>query len=72
MTPARQIASTISAISKLNLFQIYMSGLFTLTGYKDLNLIFLDIFSDHLLPILSNSKKKLSIFYNIMHGLDIS
>nr|YP_009644498.1 Ycf2 protein [Ligustrum japonicum]YP_009644520.1 Ycf2 protein [Ligustrum japonicum]QBS52294.1 Ycf2 protein [Ligustrum japonicum]QBS52295.1 Ycf2 protein [Ligustrum japonicum] len=59
--------------SKWNLFQTYMPWLLTSTGYKYLNWIFLDIFSD-LLPILSlsSSQKFVSIFHDIMHGSGIS
>ena len=39
-------------------------------GYKYLNFIFLDTFSD-VLPILSSSQKFVSIFHDIMHGSDI-
>ncbi|CAN6835042.1 unnamed protein product [Brassica oleracea] len=48
-----------------------MPWFFTSTGYKYLNLIVLDIFSD-LLRILSSSQKFVSIFHDIMYGLDIS
>ena len=48
-----------------------MPWFLTSTGYKYLNLIFLDTFSD-LLPILSSSQKFVSIFHDIMHGSDIS
>nr|YP_011020530.1 Ycf2 [Knoxia roxburghii]YP_011020557.1 Ycf2 [Knoxia roxburghii]WQH62952.1 Ycf2 [Knoxia roxburghii]WQH62977.1 Ycf2 [Knoxia roxburghii] len=59
--------------SKWNLFQTYMPWFLTSTGYKYLNLIFLDIFSDllpilNLLPILSSNQKWVSIFHDIMHG----
>nr|YP_011017271.1 Ycf2 [Calystegia hederacea]YP_011017288.1 Ycf2 [Calystegia hederacea]WQF68934.1 Ycf2 [Calystegia hederacea]WQF68951.1 Ycf2 [Calystegia hederacea] len=47
---------------KWNLFQTYMPSFFTSTGYKYLNSIFLDTFSD-LLSILSSS---VSIFHDIM------
>ncbi|KAH0851501.1 hypothetical protein HID58_094700, partial [Brassica napus] len=63
--------SAFSTLSKWNLFQTYMPWFFTSTGYKYLNLIFLDIFSD-LLRILSSSQKFVSIFHDIMYGLDIS
>nr|YP_001122989.1 Ycf2 [Aethionema cordifolium]YP_001123007.1 Ycf2 [Aethionema cordifolium]YP_009891638.1 Ycf2 [Aethionema saxatile]YP_009891656.1 Ycf2 [Aethionema saxatile]A4QJF8.1 RecName: Full=Protein Ycf2 [Aethionema cordifolium]QKK38011.1 Ycf2 [Aethionema saxatile]QKK38029.1 Ycf2 [Aethionema saxatile]BAF49813.1 hypothetical protein [Aethionema cordifolium]BAF49832.1 hypothetical protein [Aethionema cordifolium] len=63
--------SAFSTLSKWNLFQTYMPWFFTSTGYKYLNLIFLDTFSD-LLRILSSSPKFVSIFHDIMHGLDIS
>nr|YP_009764782.1 Ycf2 [Acrocarpus fraxinifolius]YP_009764799.1 Ycf2 [Acrocarpus fraxinifolius]QIS95059.1 Ycf2 [Acrocarpus fraxinifolius]QIS95076.1 Ycf2 [Acrocarpus fraxinifolius] len=60
-----------SAFSTRNLFQTYIPWFLTSTGYKYLNLIFLDTFSD-LLPILSSSQKFVSIFHDIMHGSDIS
>nr|YP_010552055.1 Ycf2 protein [Fordiophyton phamhoangii]YP_010552074.1 Ycf2 protein [Fordiophyton phamhoangii]UTM94865.1 Ycf2 protein [Fordiophyton phamhoangii]UTM94884.1 Ycf2 protein [Fordiophyton phamhoangii] len=63
--------SAFSTLSKWNLFQTYMPWFLTSTGYKYLNLRFLDIFSD-LLPILSSSQKFVSIFHDIMHGSDIS
>nr|YP_009419534.1 Ycf2 [Sladenia celastrifolia]YP_009419553.1 Ycf2 [Sladenia celastrifolia]ASM46139.1 Ycf2 [Sladenia celastrifolia]ASM46140.1 Ycf2 [Sladenia celastrifolia] len=63
--------SAFSTLSKWNLFQTYMPWFLTSTGYKYLNLIFLDTFSD-LLPILSSSQKFVSIFHDIMHGSDIS
>nr|YP_010565706.1 Ycf2 protein [Potentilla kleiniana]YP_010565724.1 Ycf2 protein [Potentilla kleiniana]UZC29268.1 Ycf2 protein [Potentilla kleiniana]UZC29286.1 Ycf2 protein [Potentilla kleiniana] len=63
--------SAFSTLSKWNIFQTYMPWFLTSTGYKYLNLIFLDTFSD-LLPILSSSQKFLSIFHDIMHGSDIS
>nr|YP_009931443.1 Ycf2 [Cryptospora falcata]YP_009931461.1 Ycf2 [Cryptospora falcata]QNR89569.1 Ycf2 [Cryptospora falcata]QNR89570.1 Ycf2 [Cryptospora falcata] len=63
--------SAFSTLSKWNLFQTYMPWFFTSTGYKYLNLIFLDTFSD-LLRILSSSQKFVSFFHDIMHGLDIS
>nr|AMH87587.1 Ycf2 [Syringa meyeri] len=72
--------SAFSTLSKWNLFQTYMPWFLTSTGYKYLNWIFLDTFSD-LLPILSSSQKLLSrsssqklvsIFHDIMHGLGIS
>ncbi|CAN7027808.1 unnamed protein product [Brassica oleracea var. botrytis] len=63
--------SAFSTLSKWNLFQTYMPWFFTSTGYKYLNLIFLDIFSD-LLRILSSRQKFVSIFHDIMYGLDIS
>nr|QLI53071.1 hypothetical protein RF2 [Pennantia corymbosa]QLI53241.1 hypothetical protein RF2 [Pennantia endlicheri] len=63
--------SAFSTLSKWNLFQTYMPWFLTSTGYKYLNLIFLDTFSD-LLPILSSSPKFVSIFHDIMHGSDIS
>nr|ATL60551.1 Ycf2 [Hymenodictyon parvifolium] len=63
--------SAFSTLSKWNLFQTYMPWFLTSTGYKYLNLIFLDTFSD-LLPILSSSQKSVSIFHDIMHGSGIS
>nr|YP_009540335.1 hypothetical protein [Ricotia carnosula]YP_009540355.1 hypothetical protein [Ricotia carnosula]AYQ22338.1 hypothetical protein [Ricotia carnosula]AYQ22357.1 hypothetical protein [Ricotia carnosula] len=63
--------SAFSTLLKWNLFQTYMPWFFTSTGYKYLNLIFLDTFSD-LLRILSSSQKFVSSFHDIMHGLDIS
>nr|AMH87572.1 Ycf2 [Syringa reticulata] len=60
--------SAFSTLSKWNLFQTYMPWFLTSTGYKYLNWIFLDIFSD-LLPILSSSQKFVSIFHDIMHGI---
>nr|UKO32389.1 hypothetical chloroplast RF21 [Ipomoea aquatica]UKO32409.1 hypothetical chloroplast RF21 [Ipomoea aquatica]BDR61945.1 hypothetical protein RF2 [Ipomoea aquatica]BDR61965.1 hypothetical protein RF2 [Ipomoea aquatica]BDR62029.1 hypothetical protein RF2 [Ipomoea aquatica] len=55
--------SAFSILSKKwNLFQTYMPSFFTSTGYKYLNSIFLDTFSD-LLSILSSS---VSIFHDIM------
>nr|YP_009346523.1 ycf2 [Cucumis x hytivus]YP_009346537.1 photosystem I assembly protein ycf2 [Cucumis x hytivus]QCY72886.1 Ycf2 [Cucumis hystrix]AOW71134.1 ycf2 [Cucumis x hytivus]AOW71148.1 photosystem I assembly protein ycf2 [Cucumis x hytivus]QCY72903.1 Ycf2 [Cucumis hystrix] len=63
--------SAFSTLSKWNLFQTYMPWFFTSTGYKYLNLLFLDTFSD-LLPILSSSQKFVSIFYHIMHRSDRS
>nr|UEN67600.1 hypothetical protein RF2 [Sophora davidii]UEN67619.1 hypothetical protein RF2 [Sophora davidii] len=63
--------SAFSTLSKWNLFQTYIPWFLTSTGYKYLNLIFLDTFSD-LLPILSSSQKFVSIFHDIMHGSDIS
>ena len=48
--------SVFSTLSKWNLFQTYIPWFLTSTGYKYLNFIFLDIFSD-LLPILSSSQK---------------
>nr|YP_009532487.1 Ycf2 [Echinacanthus longipes]YP_009532505.1 Ycf2 [Echinacanthus longipes]AYA72880.1 Ycf2 [Echinacanthus longipes]AYA72881.1 Ycf2 [Echinacanthus longipes] len=61
--------SAFSTLSKWNLFQTYMPWFLTSTGYKYLNLIFFDTFSD-LLPILS--QKFVSIFHDIMHGSGIS
>nr|YP_009868646.1 hypothetical chloroplast RF21 [Syringa wolfii]YP_009868666.1 hypothetical chloroplast RF21 [Syringa wolfii]QKG63851.1 hypothetical chloroplast RF21 [Syringa wolfii]QKG63872.1 hypothetical chloroplast RF21 [Syringa wolfii] len=63
--------SAFSTLSKWNLFQTYMPWFLTSTGYKYLNWIFLDTFSD-LLPILSSSQKFVSIFHDIMHGSGIS
>nr|YP_010723671.1 Ycf2 protein [Bolbostemma paniculatum]YP_010723688.1 Ycf2 protein [Bolbostemma paniculatum]WDW27041.1 Ycf2 protein [Bolbostemma paniculatum]WDW27058.1 Ycf2 protein [Bolbostemma paniculatum] len=63
--------SAFSTLSKWNLFQTYMPWFLTSTGYKYLNFLFLDTFSD-LLPILSSSQKFVSIFHDIMHGSDIS
>nr|BDR61695.1 hypothetical protein RF2 [Erycibe henryi] len=55
--------SDFSILSKKwNLVQTYMPNFFTLTGYKYLNLLFLDIFSD-LLLILSS---RVSIFHYSM------
>nr|YP_011031185.1 hypothetical protein RF2 [Sanicula rugulosa]YP_011031202.1 hypothetical protein RF2 [Sanicula rugulosa]WQT72734.1 hypothetical protein RF2 [Sanicula hacquetioides]WQT72735.1 hypothetical protein RF2 [Sanicula hacquetioides]WQT72819.1 hypothetical protein RF2 [Sanicula rugulosa]WQT72820.1 hypothetical protein RF2 [Sanicula rugulosa] len=73
--------SAFSTLSKWNLFQTYIPWFLTSTGYKYLNWIFLDTFSDllpihllpiHRLPILSSSHKFVSIFHDIMHVLDIS
>lgn len=58
--------SAFSTLSKWNLFQTYMPWFFTSTGYKYLNFLFLDAFSD-LLPMLSSSHKFVSIFHYIMH-----
>nr|YP_009769718.1 hypothetical chloroplast RF21 [Mirbelia oxylobioides]YP_009769735.1 hypothetical chloroplast RF21 [Mirbelia oxylobioides]QIT00420.1 hypothetical chloroplast RF21 [Mirbelia oxylobioides]QIT00437.1 hypothetical chloroplast RF21 [Mirbelia oxylobioides] len=65
--------SAFSTLSKWNLFLTYIPWFLTSTGYKYLNFIFLDTFSD-LLPILilSSSQKFVSIFHDIMHGSDIS
>ncbi|KAL2938588.1 Protein Ycf2 [Bienertia sinuspersici] len=63
--------SAFSTLSKWNLFQTYMPWFLTSTGYKYLNFLFLDTFSD-LLPILSSSPKFLSTLHDIMHGSDIS
>nr|WCD67007.1 Ycf2 [Impatiens morsei]WCD67021.1 Ycf2 [Impatiens morsei] len=57
--------NAFSTLSKWNLFQTYMPGFLTSTGYKYLNLIFFDTFSD-LLPMLSSSQKFVSIFHDIM------
>nr|ATL61715.1 Ycf2 [Morinda citrifolia] len=62
--------SAFSTLSKWNRFQTYMPWFLTSTGYKYLNLIFLDTFSD-LLPILSSNQKLVSIFHDIMHGSGI-
>ena len=63
--------SAYSTLSKWNLFQTYMPWFLTSTGYRYLKFLFLDTFSD-LLPILSSSQKFVSVFHDIMHGLDIS
>nr|YP_010121606.1 Ycf2 [Pinguicula alpina]YP_010121622.1 Ycf2 [Pinguicula alpina]QRE78582.1 Ycf2 [Pinguicula alpina]QRE78583.1 Ycf2 [Pinguicula alpina] len=63
--------SAFSTLSKWNIFQTYMPWFLTSTGYKYLNFLFLDTFSD-LLPILSSSQKFVSIFHDIMHGSGIS
>nr|YP_009242107.1 hypothetical chloroplast RF21 [Stenogyne haliakalae]YP_009242127.1 hypothetical chloroplast RF21 [Stenogyne haliakalae]AMQ32904.1 hypothetical chloroplast RF21 [Stenogyne haliakalae]AMQ32925.1 hypothetical chloroplast RF21 [Stenogyne haliakalae] len=63
--------SAFSTLSKWNLFQTYIPWFLTSTGYKYLNWIFLDTFSD-LLPILRSSQKFVSIFHDIMHGSGIS
>nr|BDR61609.1 hypothetical protein RF2 [Dichondra micrantha]BDR61631.1 hypothetical protein RF1 [Dichondra micrantha] len=47
---------------KWNLLQTYMPSFFTLTGYKYINLIFLDIFSD----LLSILRSRVSIYHDIM------
>nr|YP_010964345.1 hypothetical chloroplast RF21 [Astragalus tumbatsica]WNM88923.1 hypothetical chloroplast RF21 [Astragalus tumbatsica] len=68
-----QRSSVFSTLSKLNRFRRYIPWLLTSTGYKYLNLIFLDTFSD-LVTILSSNKKFqkfISIFQDIMHGSDI-
>nr|YP_009828974.1 Ycf2 [Impatiens hawkeri]YP_009828995.1 Ycf2 [Impatiens hawkeri]QJC59227.1 Ycf2 [Impatiens hawkeri]QJC59228.1 Ycf2 [Impatiens hawkeri] len=57
--------NAFSTLSKWNLFQTYMPGFLTSTGYKYLNFRFFDTFSD-LLPILSSSQKFVSIFHDIM------
>nr|YP_010282652.1 hypothetical chloroplast RF21 [Elatostema stewardii]YP_010282671.1 hypothetical chloroplast RF21 [Elatostema stewardii]UHM25403.1 hypothetical chloroplast RF21 [Elatostema stewardii]UHM25422.1 hypothetical chloroplast RF21 [Elatostema stewardii] len=62
--------SAFSTLSKWNIFRTYMPWFLTSTGYKYLNLRFLDTFSD-LLLILSSSQKFVSVFHDIMHGLDI-
>nr|YP_010581446.1 hypothetical protein RF2 [Triphyophyllum peltatum]YP_010581463.1 hypothetical protein RF2 [Triphyophyllum peltatum]UZT27851.1 hypothetical protein RF2 [Triphyophyllum peltatum]UZT27868.1 hypothetical protein RF2 [Triphyophyllum peltatum] len=61
--------SAFSPPSKWNLLKTYIPWFFTLTGYKYINLILLDIFSD---LIQSSSQKFVSIFYDIRHGLYIS
>lgn len=66
---SRTFQRDISTLSKWNRFQTYMPWFLTSTGYKYLNLIFLDTFSD-LLPVLSSSQKFVSIFHDIMHGSD--
>nr|YP_010513681.1 hypothetical protein Ycf2 [Cratylia mollis]YP_010513698.1 hypothetical protein Ycf2 [Cratylia mollis]UXL85252.1 hypothetical protein Ycf2 [Cratylia mollis]UXL85269.1 hypothetical protein Ycf2 [Cratylia mollis] len=50
--------SAFSTLSKWNLFKTYIPWFLTSTGYKYLNFIFLDTFSD--------------LFHNIMHRLHIS
>ncbi|MBJ2390653.1 DUF825 domain-containing protein [Salmonella enterica subsp. enterica serovar Corvallis] len=59
--------SAFSTLSKWNLFQTYIPWFLTSTGYKYLNLIFLDTFSE----ILSSSQKFVSIFHNIMHRISL-
>ncbi|KAK9660580.1 hypothetical protein RND81_O204600 [Saponaria officinalis] len=51
--------SAFSTLSKWNLFQTYMPWFLTSTGYKYLNCLFFDTFSD-LLPILTSSQKYIS------------
>nr|YP_010581362.1 hypothetical protein RF2 [Roridula gorgonias]YP_010581379.1 hypothetical protein RF2 [Roridula gorgonias]UZT27683.1 hypothetical protein RF2 [Roridula gorgonias]UZT27700.1 hypothetical protein RF2 [Roridula gorgonias] len=51
-----------------NLFQTYMPWFFTSTGFKYLNLIFLDVFSD-LFPILNSSQNFVSFFRGIMQKI---
>nr|YP_009424976.1 hypothetical chloroplast RF2 [Habenaria radiata]YP_009424993.1 hypothetical chloroplast RF2 [Habenaria radiata]ASU93505.1 hypothetical chloroplast RF2 [Habenaria radiata]ASU93522.1 hypothetical chloroplast RF2 [Habenaria radiata] len=65
--------SAFSNLSKWNLFQTYMPWFLTSTGCKYLNLTLLDTLSDPLpiLSILSSSQKFVSIFHDMMHGLDI-
>nr|QXI83923.1 hypothetical protein RF2 [Kuepferia damyonensis]QXI83941.1 hypothetical protein RF2 [Kuepferia damyonensis] len=63
--------SAFLTLSKWNLFQTYMPWFLTSTGYKYLNFLFLDTFSNPL-PILSSSQKFVSIFHDIMHGSGIS
>nr|YP_009000138.1 hypothetical chloroplast RF21 [Silene chalcedonica]YP_009000155.1 hypothetical chloroplast RF21 [Silene chalcedonica]AGZ18129.1 hypothetical chloroplast RF21 [Silene chalcedonica]AGZ18146.1 hypothetical chloroplast RF21 [Silene chalcedonica] len=63
--------SAFSTLSKWNLFKTYMPWFLTSTGYKYLNFLFFDTFSD-LLPILSSSQKFVSIFHDIMYGSEIS
>nr|QJQ78861.1 Ycf2 [Glycyrrhiza triphylla] len=63
--------SAFSTLSKWNRFQRYIPWFLTSTGYRCLNFIFLDTFSN-LLPILNRSQKFVSIFHDIMHGSDIS
>ncbi|PRQ49124.1 putative ATPase, AAA-type, core, P-loop containing nucleoside triphosphate hydrolase [Rosa chinensis] len=63
--------SAFSTLSKWNIFQTYMPWSLTSTGYKYLNLIFLDTFSD-LLSILSSSQNFLSIFHDISDPCIIS
>nr|QTI91282.1 Ycf2 [Leuchtenbergia principis] len=55
--------SVLSSLDKLNRFQKYMPLFLTSTGYKYLNFIFLDTFSD-LFPMLS---RRLSIFLYTLH-----
>ncbi|KAL6492031.1 Protein Ycf2 [Orobanche gracilis] len=58
--------SAFSILSKWNLFKKYMPWFLTSTGYKYINLIFLDTFAE-LLPILiSSSQNFVSIFHDIM------
>nr|YP_009526164.1 Ycf2 [Dianthus caryophyllus]YP_010938532.1 Ycf2 [Dianthus cincinnatus]YP_010938550.1 Ycf2 [Dianthus cincinnatus]YP_010938700.1 Ycf2 [Dianthus barbatus]YP_010938718.1 Ycf2 [Dianthus barbatus]QYF08531.1 Ycf2 [Dianthus fruticosus subsp. amorginus]QYF08782.1 Ycf2 [Dianthus fruticosus subsp. fruticosus]UFP05486.1 hypothetical protein RF2 [Dianthus chinensis]CUA65787.1 Ycf2 [Dianthus gratianopolitanus]CUA66543.1 Ycf2 [Dianthus moravicus] len=59
--------SAFATLSKWNRFQTYMPWFLTSTGYKYLNCLFFDTFSD-LLPILSSSQKWVSIFHDIRHG----
>nr|QVL23009.1 Ycf2 protein [Hypericum monogynum] len=54
--------STFQTLSKWNRFQTYMPWFFISTGFKYLNWIFLDTFSD-LLARLSSSQKWVSIFH---------
>nr|YP_010443426.1 hypothetical protein RF2 [Arenaria serpyllifolia]YP_010443445.1 hypothetical protein RF2 [Arenaria serpyllifolia]UTE94300.1 hypothetical protein RF2 [Arenaria serpyllifolia]UTE94320.1 hypothetical protein RF2 [Arenaria serpyllifolia] len=63
--------SAFATLSKWNLFQTYMPWFLTSTGYKYINCLFFDTFSD-LLPILSSSQNFVSVFHDIMHGSDIS
>lgn len=63
--------SAFSNLLKWNLFQTYMPWFLTSTGCKYLNFTLLDTFSNPL-PILSSSKKFVSIFHDIMHGSGIS
>nr|YP_010880400.1 Ycf2 protein [Hygrophila ringens]WHU31339.1 Ycf2 protein [Hygrophila ringens] len=69
MSRAFQRDSAFSTLSQWKLFQTYMPSFLTSTGYKYLNLIFLDTFSD-LLPILI--QKFVSIFEDIMDWWSIS
>lgn len=69
MSRTFQRDSAFSTLSNWNRFQTYMPWFLTSTGYKYLNLIFLDTFSD-LLPVLSSSQKFVSIFHDIMNGSD--
>nr|YP_010464908.1 hypothetical protein RF2 [Amaranthus blitoides]YP_010464926.1 hypothetical protein RF2 [Amaranthus blitoides]UUL95305.1 hypothetical protein RF2 [Amaranthus blitoides]UUL95306.1 hypothetical protein RF2 [Amaranthus blitoides] len=71
MYRAFQRDSAFSTLSKWNLFQTYMPWFLTSTGYKYLNFLFLDTFSD-LLSILSSNPKFLSILHDIMYRSDIS
>nr|YP_009859840.1 Ycf2 [Silene kiusiana]AWX05967.1 Ycf2 [Silene kiusiana] len=63
--------SAFSTLSKWNLFQTYMPWFLTSTGYKYLNVLFFETFSD-LLPRLRISQKFLSICHDIMYGSEIS
>ncbi|KAG4169338.1 hypothetical protein ERO13_A12G088950v2 [Gossypium hirsutum] len=62
--------SAFSTLSKWNLFQTYMPWFLTSTGYKYLNLIFLDTFSD-LLPILSSTYSELQTEFEKVKSLMI-
>nr|QJQ75526.1 hypothetical chloroplast RF21 [Glycyrrhiza asymmetrica] len=63
--------SAFSTLSKWNRFKRYIPWFLTSTGYRCLNLIFLETFSN-LLPILNRRQKFVSIFHDIMHRSDIS
>nr|YP_009352012.1 hypothetical chloroplast RF21 [Schoepfia jasminodora]AQW41730.1 hypothetical chloroplast RF21 [Schoepfia jasminodora] len=68
-----QGGSAFSTFQKWNLFQTYMPWFLTSTGYKYLNLILLDAFSDLLLiVIVRRSKKLVSTFHDIRQGSNIS